>query len=188
MSKPGLEPARPISRRSFIRMGSAGSIAAAGARFLPPGLAALLASAQAQAAEALGEAALATLTRMARDVFPHARFDDGLYRSAVAGYGPQMAKDKGLKKLLAEGVASLDATARKLSGKAYGAIAEEAERLKVLQAVESSAFFKKVRGDLVVSLYNQPALWAKLGYQGPSADQGGYLNRGFNDQTWMDQA
>ena len=43
----------------------------------------------------------------------------------------------------------------------------------------------KLRGDLVVSLYNQPAVWAKLGYQGASAQYGGYINRGFNDQDWM---
>jgi hypothetical protein len=39
----------------------------------------------------------------------------------------------------------------------------------------------------VVSLYNQPAVWAKLGYQGASAQYGGYINRGFADQTWMDE-
>jgi hypothetical protein len=31
-------------------------------------------------------------------------------------------------------------------------------------------------------------VWAKLGYQGPSAELGGYINRGFNDQDWMDKA
>jgi hypothetical protein len=54
--------------------------------------------------------------------------------------------------------------------------------------MEKSEFFGKLRGDLVVSLYNQPAVWAKLGYQGSSAEKGGYINRGFNDQTWMDRA
>ena len=65
---------------------------------------------------------------------------------------------------------------------------KESDRLAILKGIEKSEFFGKLRGDLVVSLYNQPAVWAKLGYQGPSADKGGYINRGFNDQTWMDRA
>ena len=188
MSKQTQQPAERISRRRFIRISSAGSMAAAAARMLPPGVAALLATAEAQAAAALGEAGVATLTRMARDIFPHDRFEDTLYRNAVSGYGPQMDKDKGLKKLLGDGIANLDATAKQMFGKRFAEIGDESDRLRVLRAIETSAFFKKVRGDLVVSLYNQPAVWAKLGYQGPSADQGGYINRGFNDQTWMGQA
>jgi len=28
-------------------------------------------------------------------------------------------------------------------------------------------------------------LWQVLGYQGPSFELGGYLNRGFNDLDWL---
>ena len=34
-------------------------------------------------------------------------------------------------------------------------------------------------------LYNQPELWTKFGYEGPSSAQGGYLHRGFNDIDWL---
>jgi len=34
-------------------------------------------------------------------------------------------------------------------------------------------------------LYNQKPLWAKFGYEGSSADKGGYINRGFNDIDWV---
>jgi hypothetical protein len=37
----------------------------------------------------------------------------------------------------------------------------------------------------VVSLYNQKDLWTKFGYEGSSADKGGYINRGFNDIDWV---
>ena len=40
---------------------------------------------------------------------------------------------------------------------------------------------------LVVSLYNQPAVWAKLGYEGSSAEHGGYIHRGFDDIDWLNQ-
>ncbi|MCE2859406.1 MAG: gluconate 2-dehydrogenase subunit 3 family protein [Oxalobacteraceae bacterium] len=125
---------------------------------------------------------------MARDIFPHDRFEDTLYSNAVGVYGEQAKSDEKLKKLLLDGVAKLDADANKKFKKPYAQVEKETDRLTILKAMEKSEFFGKLRGDLVVSLYNQPAVWAKLGYQGPSADKGGYINRGFNDQTWMDRA
>jgi len=29
-------------------------------------------------------------------------------------------------------------------------------------------------------------VWSKFGYEGSSWEQGGYINRGFNDVTWAD--
>jgi len=72
--------------------------------------------------------------------------------------------------------------------KNYVDVGTEEQRLQILQGMVSSPLFGKLRGDLVVSLYNQPEVWAELGYQGPSAEFGGYINRGFNDQDWMDKA
>jgi hypothetical protein len=37
----------------------------------------------------------------------------------------------------------------------------------------------------VVALYNDHEVWELLGYEGPSFDQGGYLNRGFDDLDWL---
>ena len=125
-----------------------------------------------------------------RDIFPHDRFEDTLYINAVSGYGEQAKADEKLKKLLLDGVAKLDAEANKKFKKPYAEVEKEADRVSILKGMDKarSDFFAKMRGDLVVSLYNQPAVWAKLGYEGPSADKGGYINRGFNDQTWMDRA
>ena len=50
---------------------------------------------------------------------------------------------------------------------------------------EIGAFFKTLRSDLVVSLYNQPAIWPKFGYEGSSAEHGGYIARGFDDIDWL---
>jgi hypothetical protein len=61
----------------------------------------------------------------------------------------------------------------------------EAERVNVLKLIRTSSFFKTVRGTLVVSLYNQKELWPLFGYEGESASKGGYVNRGFNDITWL---
>ncbi|MBI2748294.1 MAG: gluconate 2-dehydrogenase subunit 3 family protein [Burkholderiales bacterium] len=176
--------ATSMSRRKFIQI----SAAAPAASVVPSTIGMLLASSEAKAQAALGEPGFATLVKMARDIYPHDKFEDTLYRAAVAGYGDQMGKDEALKKLLTDGIAALNTEAQKQGRKAYAEIAGEPDRVKVLKAINTSPFFKKIRGDLVVSLYNQPAVWAKLGYQGPSFDQGGYLKRGFNDQNWMNKA
>lgn len=167
-------------RRKFIRIASAGPLAAG-----IGGLPGLLASRAAQAQQALGDDSFATLTKIARDIFPHDRFEDALYKDAVASYGDPAKTDATQKKLITDGIAALDAAAMQKSGKRYVEIADEKDRVAILKGMESSPFFQKVRGDLVVSLYNQPAVWKKLGYQGPSAEFGGYIKRGFNDQNWM---
>ena len=48
-------------------------------------------------------------------------------------------------------------------------------------------FFQKVRGSLVTGIYNNPEVWAILGYEGESASKGGYINRGFDDIDWLSQ-
>ena len=55
-------------------------------------------------------------------------------------------------------------------------------------ASSTTAFFQKVRGDLVVSLYNQKEVWPKFGYEGSSAEHGGYIKRGFADIDWLPKA
>ncbi len=38
------------------------------------------------------------------------------------------------------------------------------------------------------SLYNQKELWPRFGYEGSSAEHGGYINRGFADIDWLPKA
>ena len=37
----------------------------------------------------------------------------------------------------------------------------------------------------MVGLYNQKELWPIFGYEGASADKGGYIERGFDDIDWL---
>jgi hypothetical protein len=176
-----METPQQPKRRQFIKIASAGSLAGTAG-----GIPALFASNAAIAQEVLGADVFATLTKIARDIFPHDKFDDALYGKAVAVYGDQARQDAALKKLLTDGVAGVDEAARRQLGQSYVNVADEKSRVAILKSIETTPFFAKIRGDLVVSLYNQPAVWAKLGYQGPSAEFGGYIKRGFNDQNWMD--
>ncbi len=67
----------------------------------------------------------------------------------------------------------------------YVALNWERDRLPLVQAITDTPFFQKLRSDLVVSFYNQKDLWPRFGYEGPSWEHGGYLERGFNDLDWL---
>ncbi|MGG5819721.1 gluconate 2-dehydrogenase subunit 3 family protein [Falsiroseomonas sp. HW251] len=136
----------------------------------------------------LQPATMTTIVKAARDIFPHDSFPDRFYVAAVAPYDDQAGANAQLKQLLEEGVAALNAEARRRHGRDYVAVATEDQRVEVLKAQQDGAFFRKLRGDLVVALYNQPDVWAKLGYEGPSWEHGGYLERGFNDIDWLPEA
>lgn len=129
--------------------------------------------------------ALATLVRMARDLYPHDRLEDAAYEIAVGRIDENMASAPATATALGEGVMALDAAAIEMKGVPYVAIEDESDRVAVLQAIEGGAFFQLMRSNMVVALYNQPDLWEKFGYEGPSANEGGYLYRGFNDLDWL---
>ncbi len=171
-----------VRRREFLR----------GAATAPPAAAMLAAGATispeaAWAADArhLKPATIATLVRAARDIFPHDQLPDRHYVAAVAPYDDRAGADPALKTLLEEGAAVLDAEARRRFGRDYLRLGSEEARVGLLRGLENTAFFKRLRGDLVVSLYNQKPVWAKLGYEGSSHEHGGYLERGFNDLDWL---
>ncbi len=42
----------------------------------------------------------------------------------------------------------------------------EDDRVAILRDIETTPFFQAVRGDLVVSLYNQKEIWPIFGYEG----------------------
>ena len=126
-----------------------------------------------------------TLIQMARDIYPHSRLEDVFYAKAVEPYDLAASKDPAVRALLVDGTADLDQRALKAGGAPYADTHDEAVRLSILKAIEPTPFFQKLRGDLVVTLYNQPDLWAKFGYEGSSAEKGGYLHRGFNDLDWL---
>lgn len=176
----------PPSRRVFLTRSSA---VAVGVTVLPAaGMMATSGEAYALDLKSLSPSAGKTLVRMARDIFPHDKVPDKLYADAVAPYDQQAAKDPDLKKLLNNGIEQLNAAAIARHGKAYADIPGEGERVVLLYEIEQSAFFQKVRGDLIFGLYNNKDVWPFFGYEGSSWEKGGYLDRGFNDINWLPKA
>ena len=175
-----------VSRRVFLQ-GSATAVPAAGLAAAGMGISAQ--AAWAQGAANLKPHTMATLVLMARDIYPHDRLGDVYYVKAVTPLDGKAGSDAALKKMIEAGVAELDGLAQR-QNKAAGYLQTpwEADRVAVLKLVEKGPFFQKVRGTLVVSLYNQQEVWPKFGYEGASADKGGYINRGFNDLDWLPES
>ncbi len=103
----------------------------------------------------------------------------------MKSYDDKAATDSKLKSLVETGVAELNRLAKEKHRVPYAAVGWERDRVNLLRAIQSGPFFKKVRGDLVVSLYNQKEVWPLFGYEGSSAEKGGYIARGFNDIAWL---
>lgn len=171
-----------VSRRSFLRGSAtalpAAALAAAGASISPE-------AAWAQDAKALRPATMATLVLMARDIYPHDRIADLYYVRAVGPWDGKAAADPKARAMLEDGVARLDQDAQDMHGMPYLQVPWEEQRVAILQRSEDTPFFKAVRADLVTSFYNQHELWAKFGYEGSSAEHGGYIHRGFDDINWL---
>jgi len=170
-----IDPRVKVTRRNFL--GTAAAVAPA-ATLLGP------LSAWADATT-LSPHVMATLTQAARDIYPHDQIGDAAYRNAVAHWDTDAAATPATAGLINDGVASLDSHAKSRFGTTYLLVTAEPDRVAILQSVEDGPFFKAVRADLVVSLYNQKELWPKFGYEGASAPYGGYLHRGFNDIDWL---
>jgi hypothetical protein len=179
-----IERRTTVKRRVLLRGAAvAPAVAAAAATGFAPE------AAWAQAAKNLSPQTMATLARAARDIFPHDHLADKYYIVAVSGYDTIAGGDAAKKAMLEEGVARLDADAKaKFQASNYISVSWEADRVTLLQGIAHTPFFAKLRGDLVVTLYNQKELWPKFGYEGSSAEHGGYINRGFADIDWLPTA
>lgn len=172
-----------FSRRSFLRTSGAAVPVAAIA-----GASISASAAWAQDAKAIAPHAMATLVKAARDIFPHDHIGDVFYVRAVTPWDAKAGKDEATRAMVADGVARLDQDAQDAHGSNYLGVAWESDRVGLLRGIEHTKFFRTLRSDLVVSLYNQPEIWPKFGYEGSSAEHGGYLARGFDDINWLPTA
>lgn len=167
-----------LNRRDFLAgssavvAGSALMITAGGILIGPNG-------AWAMSPQAITTDEAATLVQMTRALYPHAKLDDAIYAKVVASLDEKATKDEALKSTLQTGVADLKA------GKWDGLDADARE--EALKKIDSTPFFQTVRGECVTGIYNNPDVWKIYGYEGPSAELGGYLHRGFDEITWPDQ-
>lgn len=165
-----------LTRRALLaRSAAAGASLVVGAGFVAGNSAAW-----AMEVTHLQPGTMATLIQMARDIYPHDQIADEFYAAAVKSYD-----SADTKQMIEDGIAGLNAAASHKSYANYLAVGWERDRVDILRSMEDSRFFQTIRGGLVTGLYNQKAVWPLFGYEGESYSQGGYINRGFDDITWI---
>ncbi len=178
-----------VNRRDFLA--ASGKTAIGAAMVVGSGTLLLPSQGWGMELKALKPETMATMLQMARDIYPHDRVPDKFYAKALRAHDDASVDDDAKKALLEDGVGDLNARAGlKLANAAtekggYLDLGWEADRVAVLRDIEDSDFFQTMRGSLVVGLYNQKALWPLFGYEGASAEKGGYIERGFNDIEWV---
>jgi hypothetical protein len=122
---------------------------------------------------------LAQLTRMVRVMFPHAKFPEGPYERTAQAILDSGSDDARLRAQLIQGLRDLDATGPKPFREL-----DDAAALELLEGIQGSEFFQSVRGAVITSLYDDPEVWALLGYEGDATQNGGYAGN-FDDLDWL---
>ena len=173
-----------LSRRTFLK-GSGAATVGLVALSVGVGMIASADGAWAFSVKNLKPETMQTLIQMARDTYPHDQLADKYYALAVAGYDDKAGSDAAVKAMIEDGIASLDAIAQAQHGGRYVTVAWESDRVAILKQIEKGKFFQTIRGGLITGIYNNPEVWAKFGYEGPSAEKGGYIHRGFDDIDWI---
>ena len=117
------------------------------------------------------------LIKMVRTLYPHDRFPEGPYVRTTEDVIKKGNSSPEKAIMLQKGIDQLkSANFAKLNFK---------KSTKFLTNMGRTEFFEHVRGTSTVTLYNDKEVWELLGYEGYSSDQGGYINRGFNDLNWL---
>jgi hypothetical protein len=131
----------------------------------------------------LTEEARSVLIRVIRVAFPHPNFPDGPYERTADTILAEAANSTWFRVAITQGLLTLS----HLAGGDFRELNDE-DATKVLRRIEATEFFGFVRRTTVLNLYDNEDVWEALGYQGPSFDQGGYIDRGFDDLDWLPAA
>lgn len=117
------------------------------------------------------------LLAVCRTLFPHGFLADADYLACVTKIEARAAADPAAAAAIVEGVAALPADFATLG---------QAAREAALQTLAGTPFFKVARQSAAAVLYYAPVTWKALGYPGPSAQFGGYIDRPLVELDWLE--
>ena len=121
-----------------------------------------------------------TLTKVIYAAFPHRTFPTGPYQRAADAVVEQAATNPRMLAQLVQGLAELNA-----QREVPFAELDVDTAAAVLRGADGSPFLTSVVDSAIVTIYSDPEVWDLLGYEGPSFDKGGYVDRGFDDLDWL---
>jgi hypothetical protein len=127
---------------------------------------------------ALDTSTMATITVVARAMYPHEALPDSVYARVGARLAEAAAEDPVTARMVEEGVDALN------RGRPFAGLSAE-EKVAELKAIAGSDFFELVRSTAVAEVYADERTWQLVGYEGPSFEKGGYIDRGFDDLDWL---
>jgi hypothetical protein len=175
MSKPGMNRRRFLETSSQAVAGAAVVVAVGGTTLLmaPDG-------AWAMTLDTLSGQEGATLLKALRVVYPHESLGDQYYAAVVEALDQDAKGNADTAAMLKAGLAGLDQAYRipfvELS---------EGNQVRALEVIQDTEFFQTIRFKTIATLYNNPRVWQAFAYEGPSFDEGGYIERGFDDLGWL---
>jgi hypothetical protein len=168
-----------LTRRTFIRTsGSAGVtvyVLLSGPAWVGPraAIAAELVTLNSTQAKAM--------LAMARQLFPHDKLGDEYYWVVVESIDKDMAASPELATRIRDGLAKLN----EVAGGDFTTLDAD-KQIVAMNKLEETPFFSDMLNKTQFYFYNNKAVWPKFGYEGSSWENGGYINRGFNDVKWAD--
>ncbi|MGI9271734.1 MAG: hypothetical protein ACR2QT_08170 [Woeseiaceae bacterium] len=164
-----------LSRRKFL----VAAIALSGLASGMPGLS-VLRRAWAQSVTPLEEDVYHALVQMARRLYPHDSIPDEVYAQVLDDVLAATANDESFVEMLQ----SAEQVLNSQQPTDFIDLGTDAQ-IEAMRAVEQMSFFAAIRWAVYVRLYNHSAIWNLIGYEGPSFQQGGYLNRGAGEIDWL---
>lgn len=120
------------------------------------------------------------LVRVIKVAFPHRGVPDGPYERMADRIIELANESTWFRMKLIQGIATLNS----LAGGTFTDL-DDAGATQALRHIENTDFFGFIRRTTILEMYEDEEIWEVLGYEGPSFDKGGYLDRGFDDLDWL---
>ena len=121
-----------------------------------------------------------TPLKVVRTAFPHPTFPPGPYERAADAVVEAAGSDPRFLAQLMQGLVDLAGQ----RDRPFADLDDETAAA-VLRGADGTPFLTGIVESVVVTLYSDPEVWELIGYEGPSFEQGGYLERGFDDLDWL---
>lgn len=120
------------------------------------------------------------LGQMARLLYSHPSLSDNTYTEIIHNLLIDLKNKTSKINILKNGVTALNTS----MSQDWNDL-EEKIQINIMKELEDTPFFKIMQHEVRTRLYRHPAVWEIIGYEGPSLEYGGYINRGFNDIDWL---
>ena len=123
------------------------------------------------------------MIRMARLLYPHDAVPEDVYAEVLDQAVASFAGTPSFVEMLRNADTALNS-----QGPQRWIELDEKHQIAAMRAIERMDFFATIQVTIQTRLYNHPAVWAVLGYEGPSFEKGGYIDRGAGAIDWPSEA